>query len=203
MGLDPAAKAMMEQMEALGAAPLETLTPEQAREVYQGMAAIAGEPAEIAEVADRSLATAAGAVPVRVYRNAKGQLPVLLYFHGGGWVIGDLDSHDHTCRALAADSGACVIAVDYRRAPEHKYPSAVDDCYGALSWVFEHAGELAVDPTRIAVGGDSAGGISPLQSRFSRATGAVRRLRFNSSSIRSRTTRSTPIPIEKTRRGTS
>jgi acetyl esterase len=103
-----------------------------------------------------------GTVPLRLYR-ALGTmpeevLPVLVYFHGGGWVIGDLDTHDVLCRELANLVRCAVVAVDYRMGPEHRFPAAVDDCIAATRWVHEHAGELHVDATRIAVGGDSAGG---------------------------------------------
>lgn len=103
----------------------------------------------------------AGSVRVRLYRPFRANAtaaPALVYFHGGGWVVGDLDSHDHLCRQLAGKSGVVVIAVDYRLAPEHKFPAAVEDTQAALRWVAEHAGELRLDATRLAVGGDSAGG---------------------------------------------
>jgi acetyl esterase len=103
-----------------------------------------------------------GQIPLRLYRPAgvsdATPLPVYVYFHGGGWVIGDLESHDVLCRQLTAESGACVIAVDYRLAPEHKFPAAADDAWAATRWIVGHAAELGVDAGRLAVGGDSAGG---------------------------------------------
>jgi acetyl esterase len=103
-----------------------------------------------------------GRIPLRLYRPAgvpdATRLPVYVYFHGGGWVIGDLESHDVLCRQLTAESGACVIAVDYRLAPEHKFPAAADDAWAATRWISAHAAELGVDAARLAVGGDSAGG---------------------------------------------
>jgi len=104
----------------------------------------------------------AGTVPIRVYRPAgvpdATRLPVLVFFHGGGWVIGDLDTHDTLCRQLTAGAGISVVAVDYRLAPEHKFPAAADDAWSATTWIVAHAGELGVDASKIAVGGDSAGG---------------------------------------------
>ena len=104
--------------------------------------------------------TVAGGLPARIYRaeGTPSPEPVLVFFHGGGWVIGGIDSHDATCASIAADSGVTVISIDYRLAPEHKFPAAVDDAFGATVWVAEHAAELGVDPQRLAVGGDSAGG---------------------------------------------
>ena len=116
---------------------------------------MAGPGPEIASVEDREIA----GVPVRIYRpSAADGLPVLLYFHGGGWVIGDLDSHDGVSRDLASQAGILVIAVDYRLAPEHKFPAAVDDSLAVTQWVLDHAAEVGGDPSRVAVGGDSAGG---------------------------------------------
>jgi acetyl esterase len=119
-----------------------------------------GEPSEIVEhVEDR---TVAGGVPVRIYRPAgsagSGPLGCLLFLHGSGWTIMSVDTHDHEARALCNRAGVVVVSVDYRLAPEHKFPAAVDDCWAALEWVVESAHELGIDPARIAVGGDSAGG---------------------------------------------
>ncbi len=98
-------------------------------------------------------------LPVRVYEpDADGPAPVVVYFHGGGWVVGNLDTHDATCRTLAAESGSVVVSVDYRLAPEHPFPAPVEDCYAALEWVAENAAVVGGDPGRLAVAGDSAGG---------------------------------------------
>jgi acetyl esterase len=132
--------------------PLESMTPEQVR----GMRGLMSEAARpVAELRDLM----AGDVPVRLYRSrVGGVLPVLLYFHGGGFVLGDIASHDALCRDLCAGADCAVLAVEYRLAPEHKFPAATDDCLAALVWAAAHAAELGIDPARIAVGGDSAGG---------------------------------------------
>jgi acetyl esterase len=161
MPVTPEVRALLDAMEALGNPPIEGQTPQQVREAYGEFSAL-GSRAEMASVADRTCPGLAGDVPVRVYvpTGEPGPRPVLVYFHGGGWVIGDLESHDATVRALAAASGVTVVAVDYRLAPEHPFPAAVDDCLAAVRWVADPAtaAELGIDPARMAVGGDSAGG---------------------------------------------
>ncbi len=159
MPLDTQARALLDQMAAAGAPPFESLTPEQAREMIMQMRELAGPPEPVARVEDRVAATAAGPIPVRIYTpEAAGPLPMLVYFHGGGWVIGNLETVDAPCRALANRAGCLIVSVDYRLAPEHKFPAAAEDCYAATRWAAEHAAELGGDPARIAVGGDSAGG---------------------------------------------
>jgi acetyl esterase len=142
---------------------METLTPRQIRADRAAnaemMASLAGPIQEVARVEDRTIPGPARPIPVRVYWPENGKnLPALVYYHGGGWVIGDLDSWDRTLRALTNASGCVVISVDYRLAPEHKFPSAVEDADAAVRYVAEHAGEFGIDVNRIAVGGDSAGG---------------------------------------------
>ena len=128
-------------------------TPEDARAAMNISAAT--EPLPVHCVDDQ---VAAG-VPVRVYwPSAATDLPILVWLHGGGWVIGSVETHDFICRQLCNDTGAIVVSVDYRLAPEHKFPAAVDDCVAAWRWVNEHAADLGGDPDRIALGGDSAGG---------------------------------------------
>jgi acetyl esterase len=133
------------------------------------MGAMGGELPELAKIEDSSLPGPAGDVPIRIYTpslpptpgtppGGDGPLPVVVFFHGGGFTIGSLTSHDPVAHKLAAESGAIVVAVDYRLAPEHKFPAAVEDCFAALQWVAGHAAELGGDPARIAVAGDSAGG---------------------------------------------
>jgi acetyl esterase len=136
-----------------------------------------GGPEEpVAEVQNRTVPGPGGPIPIRLYRPVKKDtLPALVYFHGGGFVICNLDTHDRQCRALANASGCAVISVDYRLAPEHKYPAAVEDAYAATKYVAEHAAEFGVDPNRIAVGGDSAGGnLATVVSLLSRDRGGPR-----------------------------
>jgi acetyl esterase len=144
---------------AAGGPELTEATPEQAREMYAALSAV-GSKTECASVTDAAAAGPAGDVPVRIYvpTDAPGPRPVLVYFHGGGWVIGDVETHDSTVRAVAAASGVTVVSVDYRLAPEHPFPAPLDDCCAAVRWVVDNAEALDVDPARLAVGGDSAGG---------------------------------------------
>jgi acetyl esterase len=142
---------------------MEQMTPQQIRADRaahaEEMAALAGPLQEIARVEARTIPGPAQPIPIRVYWPAAGKnFPALVYYHGGGWVFGNLDSVDRSCRALANASGCVVISVNYRLAPEHKFPAAVEDADAAVRYVAEHAGEFDVDPKRIAVGGDSAGG---------------------------------------------
>ena len=155
--LDPQIQVILQEAEASGDPPLESLSPAAARlAAIEGLAPWRGEPEPVARVENRVID---GGVPVRIYTpEGVAPRPALIYFHGGGWVVCDLDTHDVVCRAIARRSGAVVIAVDYRLAPEHKFPAAVDDCYLATRWVAGHTEELGIDPARIAVGGDSAGG---------------------------------------------
>ena len=154
-----------------GLTPSHTLTPEEARRQSDAMR-VRGELEPVARVEDRTIPGPAGEIPVRVYSaQPDAALPALVYFHGGGWVVGDLDSHDNVCRALANRSGCSVVSVHYRRAPEAEYPAAADDCYAAAVWVAEHAAEVGGDG-RIAVGGDSAGGnLAAVVSQMARERG--------------------------------
>ncbi len=162
--LHPHARALLDFMVERGIPPTHTLSPADARAFYRERRAVTQpDPPDIAETRDLSAPGSIGPIPLRLYRanaaaQGDGAPPVLVYFHGGGWVIGDLDTHDTLCRQLAIGSGAAVVAVDYRMAPEHRFPAAVDDCIAATRWVRDHAAELGVDATRLAVGGDSAGG---------------------------------------------
>jgi len=149
--------------EADGRPPMEETTPEQSRELYRdSRAALTPEVPDVALVEDAAFAGDAGDVAIRYYRpfgtKAKQELPVMVFYHGGGWVIGDLDTHDVVCRTLANAGDFAVISVDYRMGPEHKFPAAVDDAYAALCWTADGAGGRAIDSSKIAVCGDSAGG---------------------------------------------
>ena len=159
--LHPQARALIDLMAERGVPPTHTLTPEEARRVYRERRTYTQPaPPPLARVEALQASGAHGAIPLRLYAPATdaAALPVLVYFHGGGWVIGDLDTHDTLCRQLAIGAGCAVVAVDYRMAPEHRFPAAVDDCLGATRWLRESAGRLGLDPARMAVGGDSAGG---------------------------------------------
>ncbi|MCO6419984.1 alpha/beta hydrolase [Siccirubricoccus sp. KC 17139] len=163
MPIDPGAQSVLDLIRQLGRPPIHTLTPAEAREASaKSRAILQPEPAEVAEVEDMECPGPRGPIRLRRYRaagtSAAEKLPCLLYLHGGGWVIGDLDSHDQPCRTLANAARCCVIAVDYRMAPEHLYPAAVEDCAAALRFVAAQAEALRLDPARLAVGGDSAGG---------------------------------------------
>jgi acetyl esterase len=139
--------------------PLHTLSVQEARKQFadQGRLMPPGEP--VAKVEDLPIAGPGGPIPVRIYTpEGSGPFPVYVYFHGGGWVIGDLDSQDADCRAVANGAACVVVSVNYRHAPEHKFPAAVEDAYRATQWVADNAGSLAGDAARLAVGGMSAGG---------------------------------------------
>jgi len=153
MPLHPQAQAVADFYAAVRTTPFEELTPADARAVYNAGQIPSEE--EVFEIRDID----ADGIPCRLYRpSSDTNLGLLVFFHGGGWVIGDLNSHDGVCRSLANKSGHAVLAVDYRLAPEHKFPAAYDDCADALRWAHDHAASIGVDKTRIAVGGDSAGG---------------------------------------------
>ncbi|HEY0817100.1 MAG TPA: alpha/beta hydrolase [Pseudonocardia sp.] len=159
MPLHPQVQAHLERLAAVNFADLHTFTPERARLGMGRMAAQLPAGESVRHVDDRSLPTDAGDVAVRIYRPSDDEaLPVTVFFHGGGFVLGDLDTHDGLARALANASNSVVISVDYPLAPEHRYPAAPDAAYGATRWVAEHGPELDVDGARLAVAGDSAGG---------------------------------------------
>ncbi len=162
MPLDPIVKGLLDGMAANPQPKLWEMHPAQGREMYRAISSqLDTQGISIGKVENLTIPGPAGPIAARSYTPvASGgtALPVLVYFHGGGFVIGDLETHDATCRQIANESGAKVIAIDYRLAPEHKFPAAPEDCYTATKWVENNASNLGVDPNRIAVGGDSAGG---------------------------------------------
>ncbi|GGC62676.1 acetylhydrolase [Siccirubricoccus deserti] len=162
MELDRDAAAVLEMIRTAGRPPWHTLSPDEARASYMaGRQATAPEPMPVAVVKDLVAPGPHGPIPLRLYRPAAAPAAgaaALVFFHGGGWVLGNLESHDGMCRHLAERSGCVVVAVDYRLAPERKFPAPLDDAGAATAWVAAQAGALGLDPARIAVGGDSAGG---------------------------------------------
>jgi acetyl esterase len=159
MALDPQAKAIIDATAALNLPPIERTSPEEARAGMRQRTAGLGPVEPVARVEDHAVPAEGGRIALRAYTPAgTGPFPVLVFFHGGGWVIGDLDTHDGICRALANHAGCLVASVDYRLAPEHRYPTAAEDAYAATRWVAANAARLGGDARRLAVGGDSAGG---------------------------------------------
>ena len=164
IALDPDAAAVFKAFQEAGRPAYETLSPPEAREYYLQARLITNpDPPELKSVEPLSIPSPHGSIPARIYtpktlRQAEGLAGGLVFFHGGGWVIGDLDSHDVACRKLAVEGQLIVISVDYRRAPEHKFPAAVEDAIVATAWIAAHARQLGIDAARLLVGGDSAGG---------------------------------------------
>jgi len=160
MPVDPQAQTLLDMMAATGLPLWNTLSVEDARKMMDMMAELSGlVPEPVAKVEDRLIPGPAGQIPVRIYTpQGRGPFPVLVFFHGGGWVLCSIETEDELCRALTNAAGCIVVSVDYRLAPEHKFPAAMDDCYAATKWVAENANVIGGDPTRVAVGGDSAGG---------------------------------------------
>ncbi len=161
--LDPQAQALMQLMIDKGVPPVHTMTPEEARASYRSRRAFTQPDApEVFKVEDKLVSANGVSVAVRVYHPhaapSHSTLPGLVYLHGGGWTIGDLDTHDVLCRSLCLQAGIVVVAVDYRMGPEHKFPAAYDDSVAAFNWTVAHAASLGIDASRIAIGGDSAGG---------------------------------------------
>ena len=181
MPLDPQAQKIMDALAALNLKPVEDSTPEEARESMRSRTAALGPFEDVAAVTDHRVPVKNGEITVRVYSpGGKGPQPALVFFHGGGWVIGDLYTHDGICRSIA-NAAACVVAsVDYRLAPELKYPAAAEDSYAGYAWVLANAGKLGIDARRVAVGGDSAGAnLATVVSLMARDRG-------------------TPVPIQQT-----
>jgi acetyl esterase len=158
MPLDPQAQALIASL--AGTKPVEEMTVQEMRDGMVERARLTGgEPQPVDQVLASDVPGPAGPIPVRTYvPEGPAPKPGLVYFHGGGWARGNLDTHDTLCRALANGGGCVVVSVDYRMAPEHTFPAAIDDAVAATRWVAEHAEQIGIDPTRLAVGGDSAGG---------------------------------------------
>lgn len=160
--LDPDAHAVLQAIAESGRPPLQEMSTEMARQAIQASQALFGKPRPPCRVQDVDCAGPDGAVSLRIFRpvdeNSAAPLPSLLYFHGGGWMLGDLDYGDWFCASLAGQLSIAVVSVGYRLAPEHPFPAGLDDCLAALDHIVAHADTLAIDPARIAIAGDSAGG---------------------------------------------
>ena len=159
MPLDPEAQILVKAAHAPTVIPMHLLPPDKARAAMLVQTAALGPPEPVNRVEDRSIAGSDADLPIRIYTPAENKARrALVYFHGGGWVIGSIETHDGLCRMIANAAGCTVVSVEYRLAPEHKFPAATEDAYAAVCWAAEHAAELGADATRLAVGGDSAGG---------------------------------------------
>jgi acetyl esterase len=162
--LDPDAAAVYKAFQEAGRPAYETLTPPEAREFYnQARFVMNPEPPALEKAEDIAIPAPHGSTPARLYtpkslRKNNGLAPCLVFFHGGGWVIGNLETHDVVCRKLAHEGELLVLSVDYRLAPEHKFPAAIDDAITATKWAADNAKQLGIDASRLMVGGDSAGG---------------------------------------------
>ena len=163
MPLDPSAKRLLDMLAAAGGmGDIATVSPQQLRDGFRRLSqSVDIKGVVLGKIEPGTLPGPGGALPYRLYRplpRREGDLPALIFFHGGGGVFGDIETHDGLCRTLTAESGCAVISIDYRRAPEHRFPAAVEDCLAATRWIVDHAGALGIDARRLAVGGDSAGG---------------------------------------------
>jgi acetyl esterase len=159
--LDPQARALIDLMIERGVPPVQVLSPTDARSLYRDRRGFTQpEPPAVGAVTDLVAPGPRGPIPLRLVTPTgnDGPWPVLVYFHGGGWTIGDLDTHDVLCRQLCAASGCAVLSVDYRMGPEHRFPAAPEDCLAAVRWLRSEAASHGLDASRIALGGDSAGG---------------------------------------------
>jgi len=164
----PQMKAVLDELASLGGKPIDKLTPAEARTQPTPADAVKSllrkrgigiEPEKVGKVEDRTIKLSTGALPVRLYWPAgSGPFPVLVYFHGGGWVLADPSVYDASARALTSRANSIVMSVDYRRAPEHRFPAAHEDAFNAYRWALQHAGSINGDAGNVAVGGESAGG---------------------------------------------
>jgi acetyl esterase len=177
MPLNPVLKAFLDQVAALGGPKTWEMQPSEAREAFAGLMQLAGaKDVPIGKVTDLTIPAAHGEIFARAYTAvaAGGEpLPTLVFFHGGGWVIGNVDTHDGLCRLLANESQCRVISVEYRLSPESKFPAAVEDAFAVVEWIEKNAAELGVDANRLAVGGDSAGGaLAAVMTQMAKAKGS-------------------------------
>lgn len=174
MPLHPEAQAALDARVAAGARPIIELTPDEARQQSLRLTVLAGPGKKVARVQDRAIPGPLGEIPVRIYiPRIDASLPVLVMFHGGGWVTGSLETFDVTCREYANAADCIVVSVNYHHAPEHKYPAAAEDAYAATLWVAQKAASFNGDPSRVAVGGASAGGnLAAVVSQMARDRGA-------------------------------
>jgi len=169
--IDPEARAYLEWLQSLGLPPLAEQGAEEARRLARmRVPMLAGEPEPVARIEDITVPGPRGPIGCRIYAPVESQaLPALLYLHGGGWVVGDIDSHDSACRAIARRARCLVMSVDYRLAPDHRFPAAVEDAWAGLAWLHENAASIGADPDHIAVGGDSSGGnLAAVVARWTR-----------------------------------
>jgi alpha/beta hydrolase fold len=175
MPLNAEARALLDQMQSSGVPPLHTLSVEAARQLLLDLFATKGDREPVGKVVDRQVPGAAGPIPVPIYTpTGAGPFPILVYFHGGGWTIGNLETHDAPCRTLTNSAGCVVVSVDYRLAPEHKYPAAPDDCYAATRWVADYAAEIGGDPGALPWAATAREAISPRSFPRPPGTGAAR-----------------------------
>lgn len=171
--MHPQVEAYLDRLARFNFGELHTFSIEQAREGMRRGTALLGEPETVAHVEDHILPLADEDIRIRIYTpEGEHPFPILMFFHGGGFVLGDLDTHDGLCRGLANGAESIVVSVDYPRAPERKFPAAPDVCFAATQWVADHAADIGGDPVRIAVGGDSAGGnLATVVARMARDHG--------------------------------
>ena len=156
--LAPEIRSLLEAMAAQGGPAMETLPASEARRTAHGLDQLAGDAEAVSRIENRKIAGRSGEIPVRIYfPKGDGPFPGVVFLHGGGWVICDLDTHDNICRAISKRAGAVVVSVDYRLAPEHEFPAALEDSFDATCWVADNAAALEIDSRRLVVAGDSAG----------------------------------------------